>query len=572
MKRIRAAAALLLGLTMVISVPVASAKSPAGSPAAGKSKTTEIQILGLNDFHGQLEPVPATSSGGRIGATPAGGVEYLATHVRELRRTNPNTLFVSAGDLIGATPLISALFHDEPTIEAFNLMGLDYNGVGNHEFDEGVDELLRMQEGGCHPDDGCLDGDGFDGADFQFLAANVAYKDTGKTIFPPYAIHKFKGVKIALVGMTLEDTPSIVSPAGISHVDFFDEADTVNALVPVLQKKGIETIIVLLHEGGRTSNPLNETTINECGTLTGALPPIVERMHPAIDVVVTGHTNWAVNCELYGKVVTGAAATGRLVTDIDLTVSRATKDVVAVSVNNRIITQDVDKAQDLTGLVDKYKTLSAPLANRVVGEITADITRSQNAAGESSLGNLIADSQYLATKDPGFGDAVMAFMNPGGIRADLTYPSSPEGEGDGVVTYGEIFTVQPFGNSLVTMTLTGAQIDTLLEQQFDNPTPGASRMLQVSSTINYSWSASAPTGSKVDIGSILLNGAPIDPAASYRVTVNSFLADAGDNFSVLAQGTDRLGGDVDLDAVEKYFDAQVGPVAPPAQDRITVLP
>jgi len=572
MRRSRLAALAVVGVLVAAFAPAATAKPAPDSPAVEKAQTTEIQILGLNDFHGQLEPVPSTSSGGRIGATPAGGVEYLATHVRALRATNPNTLFVSAGDLIGATPLISALFHDEPTIEAFNLMALDYNGVGNHEFDEGVDELLRMQNGGCHPVDGCLDGDPFHGAAFQMLAANVAYKDTGDTIFPPYAIHHFPGVKIAVVGMTLEGTPSIVTPAGISHVNFFDEADSVNALVPVLQRQGIETIIVLLHEGGSVTGGLNETTINQCNNPSGALPPIVERMHPAIDVVVTGHTNWAVNCVIDGKIVTGAAATGRLITDIDLTISRATKNPVQILVNNKIVTQDVPKAADLTTLVAKYKTLSAPLANRVVGSITADITRSQNAAGESSLGNLIADSQYLATKDVGFGEAVVAFMNPGGVRADLTFLSSPEGEGDGVVTYGEIFTVQPFGNSLVTMSLTGAQIDTLLEQQFDNPGVGQSRMLQISDTLRYTWTASAPTGSKVDITSIMIGGVPIDPAATYRVTVNSFLADGGDNFFVLKDGTNRLGGDVDLDAVEKYFNAQVGPVAPPAQNRITMLP
>ena len=324
------ASALLIALT--VAAPVA-AKPPEDGP--DKAQTTKIQILGLNDFHGQLEPVVATSSGGRIGATPAGGVEYLATHVRDLRATNPNTLFVSAGDLIGATPIISAVFHDEPTIEAFNLLGLDYNGVGNHEFDEGVDELLRMQDGGCHPVDGCFGGDGFEGADFDFLAANVAYKETGETIFPPYAVEKFTGVKVAVIGMTLEGTPSIVSACGIATVDFSDEADTVNALVPELKAQGIQTIIVLLHEGGTVAAPGNgtgaggETNMNLCLNPTGAIPQIVDRMDDEIDIVVTGHTNWAINCEIDGKIVTGAGATGRLVTDIDLVVSRATKDVVS---------------------------------------------------------------------------------------------------------------------------------------------------------------------------------------------------------------------------------------------------
>jgi 5'-nucleotidase len=560
-------------LLVAFGLTVAATTGPAaGDPAPGraeKAQTTKIQILGLNDFHGALEP--PSGSGGRIGATDAGGVEYLATHVDQLRATNPNTIFVSAGDLIGATPLTSALFHDEPTIEAFNLMGLDYNGVGNHEFDEGVDELLRMQNGGCHPVDGCQDGDGFAGAQFDFLAANVAYKDSGETIFPPYKIHKFDGVKVAIIGMTLEGTPDIVTPAGISHVDFFDEADSVNALVPVLKRQGVETFVVLLHEGGTVSGGVNETTINSCNNPSGALPPIVDRMDDDIDVVVTGHTNWAVNCLIDGKIVTGAASAGRLVTDIDLTLSRATKDVVAHTVNNTIVTRTVPKAPALSELVNKYVGLSAPLANRVIGSITAPITRGANSAGESSLGDVIADAQLHATTAPELGGAVIGFMNSGGIRADLTFPSSPAGEGDGNVTYGEAFTVQPFGNSLVTMTVTGAQIDTLLEQQFDNPSAGQNRILQVSAGFQYSWSASAPTGSKVDQASIMLNGVAIDPAASYRITVNNFMADGGDGYTILREGTDRLGGDVDLDALEKYFVAQ-GTVAPGPQNRITRLP
>ena len=560
------AALCVLALTVLVLPAAVAAKGGPPDQAADKAQTTDVQILGLNDFHGNLEP-PA-GSGGRIGSTNAGGVEYLASHVRELEKTSPNSVFVSAGDMIGASPLLSALFHDEPTIEAFNLMGLDFNGVGNHEFDEGVDELLRMQNGGCHPVDGCQDGDGFAGADFQYLAANVKYKDTGETIFPPYAIRHFPGVKVAFVGMTLEGTPSIVSPGGISTVNFLDEAESVNALVPELKRQNVETIIVLLHEGGSVSDRLDETTMNRCNNPTGALPPIVQAMDDEIDVVVTGHTNWAVNCVIDGKVVTGAASAGRLLTDIDLTISRATKDVVEARVENKIVTRDVPMAEALSQLIAKYKAISAPLANRVIGSITADITRTANAAGESALGDVIADAQLEATDDPGSGDAVVAFMNPGGIRENLLFaPSGSEAPGE--VTYGEAFTVQPFGNSLVTMTLTGTQIDTLLEQQFDNPIPGGSRILQVSDGFAYTWSASAPTGSKVS--SITIDGAPVLPGSSYRVTVNSFLADGGDNFAVLREGTNRLGGDVDLDALEKYFDAN-SPVAPGPQNRITQVP
>ena len=567
------ALAAVLGL-LLLAVPVAGAADGPNDQAKQNAQTTEIQILGLNDFHGNLEP--PTGSSGRIGGTEAagnaGGVEYLATHVRTLRATNPNTLFVSAGDLIGASPLISALFHDEPTIEAFNLMELDYNGVGNHEFDEGITELLRMQNGGCHPVDGCQDGDPFTGAAFGFLAANVKYKANGETIFPPYAIEKFQGgIKVAIVGMTLEGTPSIVSPAGISNVDFFDEADSVNALVPELKKQNVETIIVLLHEGGFVTDALGPATINSCTNPSGPVLDVVDRMDPEIDVVVTGHTNWAVNCvRPDGKLMTGAASFGRLVTDIDLTVSRATKDVIRArtKVNNVIVTRTVPKAADLTTLVDKYRALSAPIANRIIGRITADILRAQNAAGESSLGDVIADAQLDATDDPGRGDAVVAFMNPGGIRADLTYPSSPAGEGDGNVTYGEMFTVQPFGNSMVTMTLTGAQIDRLLEEQFAGCTFVSNRILQVSTGFAYTWNAAGGVCDKVNPALTSIDGVPLDLLASYRVTVNSFLADGGDSFPVLVSGTNRLGGEVDTDALERYI-ATNSPVPPGPQNRIT---
>jgi 5'-nucleotidase len=585
MKRSRLAALAAVILLVATTAPAALARPGDGSSAEENAQTTEVQILALNDFHGNLEP--PSGSGGRIGSLTdvdpsdkenlqciapacllAGGAEYLATHVRALEATNPNTLFVSAGDMIGATPLVSALFHDEPTIEAFNLMGLDFNGVGNHEFDEGVDELLRMQNGGCHPVDGCQDGDPFAGADFTYLAANVAYKDTGKTIFPPFAIRHFNGIKVGIIGMTLEGTPSIVSQAGIASVDFFDEADSVNALVPVLRRQGVETIIVLLHEGGQTTKSNGVGTvaaINECNALSGPLPPIVERMDDAIDVVVTGHTNWAVNCVVDGKVVTGAAHQGRLVTDIDLTISRATKNPVSVSVNNKIITRDVTKADDLTTLINKYKALSAPLANRVIGKITADITRTANAAGESALGDRIADAQNYDAQQAGTGSQI-AFMNAGGIRADMLYANIYGGEQPGEVTYGEAFNVQPFGNSLVTMTLTGAQVDAVLEQQFT----GGIGILQVSEGFSYERSTSAPAGSKV--GNITLNGAVLQPAANYRVTVNSFLADGGDNYTVLRDGTNRVAGNVDTDAFENYLKANPGGITPGPQNRIVVVP
>jgi 5'-nucleotidase len=535
------------------------------TPAIARApETVSVQILAVNDFHGNLEP-PAGSSG-RIGSINAGGVEYLATHINNLRANNPNTVVVSAGDMIGASPLLSALFHDEPTIEAFNTIGLDYNAVGNHEFDEGWAELVRMQDGGCHPVDGCLDGDDFAGANFRYLAANVVRNDNGKTIFPAYKIRSFAGAKVAFIGMTLEGTPTIVTPSGVAGLSFKDEADTVNALVPGLKEQGVNTIVVLIHEGGAQVAP---APYNGCVGISGAIVDIVNRFDPAVDVVISGHTHNAYNCTINGMLVTSAASFGRVVTDVDLTIDRKTSEVVSMTANNVIVTRDVPKDSLLTALIAKYQAIAAPLANRVIGSITADITRTNNLAGESALGDVIADAQLYATADPANGGAVIAFMNPGGIRADLSYASSVAGEGDGNVTYGESFTVQPFGNNLVTVTMTGAQIKQVLEQQFNNPAAGQNRILQVSNGFTYSWSASAAIGSRVS--NIMLNGAPLDMAASYRVTMNSFLADGGDNFAAFKLGTDRLGGAVDTDALEMYFTA-FSPVAPGPQNRITLLP
>jgi 5'-nucleotidase len=569
---------LLTALGLLLAVAgAAGAKNDPSPRGAEKAQTTEIQILALNDFHGNLRPPDETTSSGRIGpnlitGVAAGGVEYLATHVRELRATNPNSLFVSAGDLIGASPLISAAFHDEPTIEAFNLMGLDYNGVGNHEFDEGPEELLRMQFGGCHPVDGCQDApgdpDGFAGATFDFLAANVTWNDTGETIFPPYAIHHFPGVKVAIIGMTLEGTPSIVTQSAVEKISFQDEADSVNALVPELQKQGINTFIVLLHEGGAVGDALGVGTINNCTNPTGPVVDVVQRMHSEIDLVVTGHTNWAVNCPNFlgtGKIVTGAASFGRLVTDIDLTVSRATKDVVGAAINNVIVTRTVDKAPDLTELVAKYAELAAPTENRPVGNATAALTRTQNAAGESVLGDIIADAQLAAAQDyPGGAD--VAFMNSGGIRADINA---------GPITYGEAFTVQPFGNILVTMDMTGQQIVDVLRQQFERIPPGAALgngILQISSTLTYTRTAAAPAGPEGDVlSNVMIEGAPVNLGATYRVVVNNFLADGGDSYSVFRQGTNRFFGEIDLDAFADYLIAH-DPIGPTAQNRITLVP
>jgi 5'-nucleotidase len=531
--------------------------APAGAkdkPDDKKSKQVELQILALNDFHGNINTFSSS-----FGAT--GGAQNLATNIAAAEAGVRNSIFVSAGDLIGASPLISALFHDEPTIEVMNAIGLDINGVGNHEFDEGAAELLRMQKGGSHPVDGDLDGDGFEGADFKFLAANVIVNDSGKTLFPAYTIKNYQGVKVAFIGLTLEGTPSIVTPAGVAGLTFRDEAETVNSIVRQLRRKtNIESFVILLHEGG-----MSDGGQNDCGTtLTGPIASIVPQFHDAVDLVIAGHTNDEFICELDGKVVTMADNAGRLFTDIDVTLDRKSKDMTVVSVNNVPNLQSAADDPDVQALIDKYNTLSAPLANTVIGSVDTDITRVDDAEGESPLGQVIADAQLAATAPAGSGEAVVAFMNKGGVRDEIDFVASGA-EGDGNVTFGEAFAVQPFGNSLVTMTLTGEQIDILLEQQFQ----GAVSKLDVSNGFTYSLSASAPAGSKVS--AIMINNVAVDPAGSYRVTVNSFLADGGDNYPVLIQGTNRLGGDVDLDALVAYFAAN-SPVAPGPQNRVTPLP
>lgn len=559
----------------IAAAAVGTGAARAERPANGSD--VEVQILAINDFHGNVQP-PSGSSG-RVGTVNAGGAEYLATHVANHEATNPNTIVVSAGDLIGASPLLSGLFHDEPTIEAMNQIGLDLNAVGNHEFDEGATELLRMQNGGCHPIDGCLDGDGFGGADFQFLAANVVNASTGQTLFPAYSIENFNGAKVAFIGMTLEGTPNIVSPSGVAGLDFRDEADTANALIQDLKRRRVESIVVLIHEGGLPT----ALDINGCPGVSGAIVDIVNRLDPEVDLVVSGHTHQPYVCSFNGIPTTSAYSFGRVLTDIDMTVSKSGKDISALRINNTIVTRDVAPDAAITELIAHYDSVAAPIRDRIIGQISADILRANDPSREQPLGNAIADAQLAATDDVDTGQAVMGFMNPGGVRTDLTFASSPAGEGDGNVTYGEAFAVQPFGNSLVTMTLTGAQVYEMLEQQFCGLNDGVGTPINVdykvllpSAGVHYSWNAAVaaqadPGCTQMVVTNLTLNGEPVVDASTYRVTVNSFLADGGDGFPVLRDGTDRLGGAVDTDAFEAYLSSLGAPLAPPALDRIDVV-
>jgi 5'-nucleotidase len=551
---------LVLAITTAVLVGAGPAQAHGGPHHRHKHhkpRAVDVQLLSINDFHGNLAPPGTLTLPGGV-RTPAGGAEYLATHIKALRAQNRNTLVVSAGDNIGASPLVSGLFHDEPTIEAFNAMGVDISSVGNHEFDEGSSELLRMQDGGCHPVDGCQDGDGFAGADFDYLAANVVDDDSGRTLFRPYEIRRVGGVKVGFIGVVLKDTPTIVTPSGVEGLTFGDEADAINKYTAKLKKKGVRAIVVLMHQG----DTVGLGQVNDCINPVGPLADIIGRSSKEVDLYLTGHTHQAYNCVIGGKRATSASSFGRVLTDADLRIDRRTGQVVSVAATNSIVTQDVAKDPAQTTILDKYTAISAPIANRRIGSSTAALTRDQNAAGESVLGDIIADSQLAATAPSGFGDAVVAFMNPGGIRTDIDA---------GDITYGEAFAVQPFGNSLVTLTLTGAQIDRVLEQQWDGQ--GTSpKVLQVSNGLTYTWSASGPLGSRVDPATIKINGVAVDPAGSYRVTVNSFLADGGDGFTELKNGTARLGGAVDLDALAAYLSLPANdPIAPTPRDRITVV-
>jgi 5'-nucleotidase len=562
----------IAGLAVAAAVPAAAGPDPAPTPSG--PKPVELQLLAINDFHGALKP--PTGSGGRVqtgpdpdgaGAAPAptvdaGGVEYLSTQLAALaeEQRKKNTITVAAGDLIGASPLLSAAFHDEPTIEALGLAGLDYASVGNHEFDEGADELLRIQNGGCHPVDGCADGTPYEGADFQYLSANAFVTETGEPLLAPYAVEKVQGIEVGFIGMTLEGTGDIVSQAGVAGLEFADEVETANRYATELQDQGVEAIVVLLHQGG-TQTGEDAWDVDGCSQLTGPIVDIATGMSDAIDVVVSGHTHQAYNCLLDDKVVTSAGNNGRLVTDIDLQLDRRTGDVIheTATADNVIVERTVAPDPRQTELIARYDEVVAPIASRVVGSASADITRRADDTGETPLGNLIADAQLADTRDEG---AVAAFMNPGGVRADLLA---------GDVTYGEAFEIQPFANNLVTLTLTGAQLDCVLEQQYALARPV---VLQPSATVGYTVAPSAAAGTAEDpcsgqrVNGLTIDDAPVDPVASYRITVNSFLADGGDGLTQLRQGTNRVTTSIDLDAFVAYLQANPG-IAPPATDRIT---
>jgi 5'-nucleotidase len=551
-----------------------------------------INILAFNDFHGNLEPPKRfieaedptdTNKSVRI---PVGGVSYFADAINKLRAQYPNNAVVSAGDLISASPLTSSLFLDEPTIETMNEIKIDFNAVGNHEFDRGTDELRRLQNGGCQQyttTKPCQINKDFAGAKFNFLAANVSLKaDPKRTLFPAYKIKRYGNIPVAFIGLTLEATPTIVSAAGIKDVDFHDEAETVNSLIPELKKQGVEAIVVVVHEGVAPSTKFNAKT---CAGLSGPLTGILDRLDTAVDVVVSGHTHQSYICD-YSTLnpqkpflLTSAGQYGTAITNIKLELDGKTGDVIkkdaqqvpiqseaytsgTTTVNLTNLYEKFNKTPSIEAILDKYRQAVTTISARIVGTATTVINRNAAESGETALGNLIADAQQAAALTASNQGSDFTLMNPGGVRADLQTNSNNQ------ITFGDVFAVQPFGNSIVTLTLTGQQIRELLEQQWSGANADRQRILQPSKELSYAYKKDATAVPRAT--QIMISGQALMDSKSYRVTVNSFIADGGDNFTVLTKGTNRVGGGQDIDALEKYIN-QNSPVQAPETNRIKVI-
>jgi len=593
-----AAAAVALGTAALLGSGAATAANaaPKPKPAKGNPNLVDVQLLSINDFHGNLEP-PGGSSGlvselqpdGSVKPVTVGGVQYLADRLNDARATNANTLTVAAGDLIGASPLLSGAFHDEPTVEAMNLLGLDVTSVGNHEFDEGSAELLRMQNGGCrtNPDgtkaaDSCARPEPFAGASYDYLSANVVYTDTGKPLFKPYVVKEVGGVKVGFIGMTLKGTPDIVTAAGVQGLSFLDEVSTANKYANELQKQGVKSIVVLLHQGGLPAKAQYNYDCNAGGALglTGDIIPIAQQISPKVDLLVTGHTHNAYVCNIPDpdgnpRLVTSASSFGRLFTKIGMTINTKSGDVVRPSVtaaNQPVLRIGTGNAAE-NALIAEYKTLIAPIANRVIGRIGGTIagrgcTGTCAPTGETPAGDLIADAQLAGMKNDPLnpGGADFAIMNPGGIRGDFTcVPSTSPCD----VTYEAAFTVQPFTNIMNVVAMKGSDVTTMFGQQWVGQN-GSNKTLQVSANVHETFASSGATNEN-RLTSLTVNGAAIDPDATYHVAKNEFLGGGGDGFTAIRNGTKTFVGKSDLDVLIAYLGAHSSSSSPypvPAADRI----
>jgi 5'-nucleotidase len=590
--RARAAATAAAAALALLAGCAAPGPATPGATAPAGTDPIRLRVIAFNDFHGQLEPGGLTlrlrdpadpASTLQVGA---GGAAQLATLVRRLRAEAAHSVVVSGGDLVGASPIASSLFRDEPTIEAMNAIGLDLGVVGNHEFDRGVAELLRLRDGGCDagptalPGEACAGPSGrHAGARFTLIAANVT-DAAGRALLPAAVVREVGGRRVAFVGAVLRGTPAIVAPAGIAGLRFGDEAAAINAQVAALKAaQGIEAFVAVIHEGGAIDGDWNDPA---CPGARGEIFAIADRLRPEVDLILSGHSHQGYNCVRDapgnpGLRIVQATANGRGVSVVDLAIDPVSGDVdrARSGARNLPVANGLagDRAADaaypplppdpiVQALVERYVERARPLADRPVGRLAGGAERSPSAGGDHPLGRLIADAQLAATRAPADGLAALALMNPGGMRADLRCDAAAA---PCQVTWGQAFAVQPFGNSLVVMTLTGAQLLAALEQQFSGINAQRPRVLQPSAGLSYRWRASAPAGAKVT--DARLHGEPIVPDARYRVTVNSFLADGGDGFEALREGTQRLGGPQDLDALVRYLGA-AGTVVPPREARV----
>jgi 5'-nucleotidase len=542
-----------------------------------------VRLIAFNDLHGHLEPgdnsiaMPDPREPTQRIALRTGGVAHLAGAVRRLRAEQPASLLISTGDLVGASPLASALFRDEPTIEAMNALGLDLNVVGNHEFDHGVAELRRLIAGGCATEPRgvaatCAGADRtYAGARFPTIAANVEDAATGVLLLAPFVVKTVDGVRIGFVGAVTRATPGIVMPDGIRGWRFTAEAPALNRYARQLRAEGVHAVVAVVHEGGDADGG-----INDCDNPRGAIFEIARALDPAVDVVLSAHTHRAYNCRIGGRVLIQGASFGRLLSVVDLQIDRAGRTVVQEGTRARNVPVanglDADPSVNtayppypadaqIAAIVDHYRHRVAPLADRPVGRLATAVERAPPEQGDSPAGRLIADAHLAATRGNG---AQIAFTNTGGIRSNLR-PRGP----DGTVTFGDVFTMQPFGNTLVTMTLTGAQLKALLESQWRGAA-ARPHFLQPSSTLTYGWRSGAPPGARVIEESITIGGKRWQRDATYRVTANSYLAAGGDRFHVFVDGTERSGGPLDVDALAQYLSQQSaqGPLAVEATPRI----
>lgn len=498
---------------------------------------TEVQLLGINDFHGRLLPE-------RSGGIDRGGAAYISTVINDLRNANPTTFLIGAGDSAGATQLASALLQDEPSVEVYNKLRFDTTSVGNHEFDKGLSEAMRLTRGGKNP----VRGTDWGGAKFPYLAANLEYKDTGKPVFDPYTILERNGIKIGVIGAVTKDLPTLVTPTGIASMNVLDEPTGINKYVEEVKQKGAQIIIVAIHEGGTPTVADGQEKVN------GPIVDIAARVDPRVDVIISGHTHQEYVTYLSNKLVTQSGYYTRNVTSLRLRLDNASKAIVAkravnVPVNNSLVKPD----PEVDAIVQKAVKDTAPIANQKISSTDKEISRTANPAGESALGNLIADSQRESVGSD------FAFMNPGGIRASQAV---------GDITYGSLFTIQPFGNIMTKVDITGEQIYQVLEQQWVNQsTP---RILQISG-LTYTWDNSKPVGSRI-VEVRGADGQPLDRAKTYTAAINNFLFAGGDNFTVFTKTTNPVGGPVDLDALIDYVKKQPQPlVVKEAGTRITRL-